>query len=89
MPRPWRFDFFLFSPLAVFAIPCYMATVARSAPLPDKSALVEDPQFQEIVQRSRSLLQKILLSIPDTHKSCIHTQVRDACYGRNKKPLCD
>nr|XP_020461810.1 uncharacterized protein LOC109963549 isoform X2 [Monopterus albus]XP_020461811.1 uncharacterized protein LOC109963549 isoform X2 [Monopterus albus] len=51
-----------------------MASYSRSAPLPEKSALVADPQFQEIVQRSRSLIQKILLSIPDTHKSCIHTE---------------
>ncbi|XP_056222311.1 colony stimulating factor 3 (granulocyte) a isoform X2 [Seriola aureovittata] len=51
-----------------------MATVARSAPLPEGSALVEDPQFQEMVQRSRGLVEKILLSIPDTHKSCIHTE---------------
>ncbi|XP_072229405.1 colony stimulating factor 3 (granulocyte) a [Leuresthes tenuis] len=54
--------------LIVFA--CYMATVVNSAPLPGSSALVEDPQFQEILQRSRSLTQKILLSIPDTHNSC-------------------
>ncbi|XP_026171630.1 colony stimulating factor 3 (granulocyte) a isoform X2 [Mastacembelus armatus] len=50
-----------------------MAGLARSAPLPEKRTLVEEPEFQEIVQRSRGLTQKILLSIPDTHKSCIHT----------------
>lgn len=77
-PRRWRCDF---SPLAVFAIPCYMATFARGAPLPERSTLVEDPQSQEIVRRSRSLMQKILLSIPDTHKSCIHTEVRSRPGG--------
>ncbi|XP_056222310.1 colony stimulating factor 3 (granulocyte) a isoform X1 [Seriola aureovittata] len=60
--------------MIVIAISSYMATVARSAPLPEGSALVEDPQFQEMVQRSRGLVEKILLSIPDTHKSCIHTE---------------
>lgn len=51
-----------------------MATFARSAPLPKNGALVEDPQFQDIVEKSRSLTRKILQSIPDTHKSCIHTE---------------
>ncbi|MEQ2159997.1 hypothetical protein GOODEAATRI_029059 [Goodea atripinnis] len=54
-----------------------MASAARSAPLPESSsALVKDPQFQEILQRSRSLTQKILDSIPDTHKSCVHTEMQ-------------
>ncbi|XP_034070579.1 colony stimulating factor 3 (granulocyte) a [Gymnodraco acuticeps] len=52
-----------------------MATLARSAPLqPEMGALVEGTQFQEIVLRSRSLIEKILLSIPDTHKECIHIE---------------
>lgn len=52
-----------------------MAFTARSAPMPGSGgALVEDPQFQEILQRSRSLTQKILLSIPDTYKSCVHSE---------------
>ncbi|XP_016889454.1 colony stimulating factor 3 (granulocyte) a isoform X2 [Cynoglossus semilaevis] len=55
-----------------------MASIGRSAPLqqqtPKSSALVEDPDFQELVERSRSLALKILQSIPDTHKSCIHSQ---------------
>ncbi|XP_029312348.1 colony stimulating factor 3 (granulocyte) a isoform X2 [Cottoperca gobio] len=67
----------------IFAIPCYMATVARSAPL--QETLVEGAQFQEIVQRSRSLIQKILLSIPDTHKSCIHTQTLQLVSSENAK----
>lgn len=57
-----------------------MAVFARSAPLPERSALVEDPQTQEIVQRSRSLIEKILLSIPDTHKSCILSEVRKRLF---------
>ncbi|XP_054455064.1 colony stimulating factor 3 (granulocyte) a [Anoplopoma fimbria] len=70
--------------LIVFVIPCYMATVARSAPLPERSALVEG-QFQDIVQRSRSLIQKILLSIPDTHKSCIHIETLQLNSSENAK----
>uniref|UniRef100_A0A3P8S5X2 Colony stimulating factor 3 (granulocyte) a n=1 Tax=Amphiprion percula TaxID=161767 RepID=A0A3P8S5X2_AMPPE len=62
-----------------------MATFARSAPLPKNGALVEDPQFQEIVERSRSLTQKILLSIPDTHKSCIHTETLQLNSSENGK----
>ncbi|TKS89983.1 hypothetical protein D9C73_024113 [Collichthys lucidus] len=60
--------------LIAFAVSYYMATFARSAPLPGVDTLVADPQSQEIVESSRLLLQKILLSIPDTHKSCIHSE---------------
>ncbi|KAI9531750.1 hypothetical protein NQZ68_038143 [Dissostichus eleginoides] len=61
--------------LIVFALHCSMATLARSAPLqPEMGTLVEEEQFQEIVLRSRSLIEKILLSIPDTHKECIHIE---------------
>ncbi|XP_039643246.1 colony stimulating factor 3 (granulocyte) a isoform X1 [Perca fluviatilis] len=69
----------------IFFIPCYMATFARSAPLPEGNILVEGAQFQEIVQRSRTLLQKILLSIPDTHKSCIHTETLQLNSSENAK----
>lgn len=62
-----------------------MATFARSAPLPGSNTLVEGAQFQEIVQRSRSLIQKILLSIPDTHKSCIHTETLQLNSSENGK----
>ncbi|XP_061564868.1 colony stimulating factor 3 (granulocyte) a [Cololabis saira] len=51
-----------------------MATVAFSAPLPESSALVEDSEFQDHVQRSRALIQKILQSIPNTHKACVHAK---------------
>lgn len=53
-----------------------MATFALSAPLPERSALVEGPEFQKIVQNCKQLTEKILLSIPETHKSCIKTEVR-------------
>lgn len=59
-----------------------MASLSRSAPLSDGSALVADP---DIVQRSRSLIQKILLSIPDTHKSCIHTETLKLNSSENEK----
>lgn len=52
-----------------------MAAFARGAPLPESSAQVADQQFQGVVQRSRSLTQKILLSIPDAHESCVHAEV--------------
>ncbi|KAF3704568.1 hypothetical protein EXN66_Car020257 [Channa argus] len=58
----------------VFAIPCYMASLASGAPLPEEIALVGDPKFQDLVQKSRSITKKILDSIHDTHKSCISTQ---------------
>ncbi|XP_037611277.1 uncharacterized protein LOC119479580 isoform X3 [Sebastes umbrosus] len=52
-----------------------MATFARSAPLlPEWSALVESQQFQDFRLTSDSLTQKILFSIPDTHKSCIQSE---------------
>ncbi|KAK2884929.1 colony stimulating factor 3 (granulocyte) a isoform X1 [Channa argus] len=60
--------------LIVFAIPCYMASLASGAPLPEEIALVGDPKFQDLVQKSRSITKKILDSIHDTHKSCISTQ---------------
>ncbi|XP_069547534.1 uncharacterized protein [Brachyistius frenatus] len=71
--------------LIVFAIHCYMATSARSAPLPESSALVEDSQFQGFLLTSRSLTQKILLSIPETHRSCIHTETLQLNSSENAK----
>lgn len=62
-----------------------MASLSRSAPLPDGSTLVADPRSQEIVQRSRSLIQKILLSIPDAHNSCIHTETLKLNSSENEK----
>ncbi|XP_028332602.1 uncharacterized protein LOC114481764 [Gouania willdenowi] len=65
-----------------------MATAARSAPLPGPTGtapLVEQPQFQEIVQRSRSLTQKILTSIPDTHTSCVHAETLQLNSTENSK----
>ncbi|TNN39529.1 hypothetical protein EYF80_050305 [Liparis tanakae] len=51
-----------------------MAALARGAALPERPALVEGEQFQDLVQRSRSLALKILLSIPDAHASCVHAE---------------
>ncbi|XP_013863583.1 granulocyte colony-stimulating factor [Austrofundulus limnaeus] len=62
-----------------------MASTARGAPLPQLRSLVEDPHFQEILHRSRSLTQKVLLSIPDTHKSCIHTATLQLNSSENVK----
>ncbi|XP_077958654.1 colony stimulating factor 3 (granulocyte) a [Gasterosteus aculeatus] len=71
--------------LLVLAIPCYMAAFARGAPLPESSAQVADQQFQGAVQRSRSLTQKILLSIPDAHESCVHAEALKLDSPQNAK----
>ncbi|KAM9336621.1 colony stimulating factor 3 (granulocyte) a [Symphorus nematophorus] len=72
--------------LIVFAIHCYMATLVRSAPLtPGASTLVTDPQSQETIDRSRSLIQKILQSIPDTHKSCVRSEALQLNSSENSK----
>ncbi|XP_029933803.1 colony stimulating factor 3 (granulocyte) a [Myripristis murdjan] len=76
--------------LIVIAIPCcYMASFVRSAPLPElpgvNRTLVEDPGFQELVERSHSLIQKVLLSIPEAHKSCIHTETLQLNSAENAK----
>ncbi|KAF3853420.1 hypothetical protein F7725_014108 [Dissostichus mawsoni] len=72
--------------LIVFALHCSMATLARSAPLqPEMGTLVEGEQFQEIVLRSRSLIEKILLSIPGTHKECIHIETLKLNSSENAK----
>ncbi|XP_044035637.1 colony stimulating factor 3 (granulocyte) a isoform X2 [Siniperca chuatsi] len=62
-----------------------MATFARSAPLSGRNTLVEDPGSEEIIHRSRSLIKKILLSIPDTHKSCIHIETLQLNSSENSK----
>lgn len=63
-----------------------MAASVRSAPTPRSGGtLVEDTQFQESVQRSSSLTQKILLSIPDTHQSCVHTETLQLNSSENDK----
>lgn len=61
-------------PVAVFAFS--MATTTRGAPIPEKSALVGNPQFQEILKDSSSLTHKILQSIPGAHRSCVNVEVR-------------
>ncbi|XP_075950249.1 colony stimulating factor 3 (granulocyte) a [Anarhichas minor] len=62
-----------------------MAMLARGAPPAERSTLVEGQQFQDLVQRSRSLTQKILLSIPDTHTSCIHVETLQLNSSENAK----
>ncbi|KAM6898705.1 colony stimulating factor 3 (granulocyte) a [Lycodopsis pacificus] len=62
-----------------------MATFARGAPPAERSTLVEGQQFQDLVQRSHSLTQKILVSIPDTHKSCIHVETLQLNSSENAK----
>ncbi|KAM9425877.1 colony stimulating factor 3 (granulocyte) a [Pholidichthys leucotaenia] len=66
-------------------MPCYMAAFTISAPLPENSPLVEDPDFQEMVQRSNSLIQKIMSSIPDAHKACIHTKTLQLNSSENAR----
>ncbi|KAM7370979.1 hypothetical protein PAMP_010485 [Pampus punctatissimus] len=66
-----------------------MADLVQCAPLPDlfgiHGALIKDPQFQQIVTRSRSLTEKILLLIPETHKSCVHTETLQLSSSENAK----
>lgn len=55
---------------------------ARGAPVPEGSALVAEPQSQELVQRSLTLTEKIMQDIEDTHKSCVTVKVcRTALAG--------
>ncbi|XP_051925260.1 uncharacterized protein LOC127603202 [Hippocampus zosterae] len=66
-----------------------MARVAGAAPLPevcaDMCALVEGAQFQALVRRSRSLTEKILLAIPEAHKSSIHAETLKLNSSENAK----
>lgn len=48
---------------------------ARGAPLPDRSALVAEPQWQQLVQQSLTLTEKILQGIEDTHKFYVIVKV--------------
>ncbi|XP_060883583.1 colony stimulating factor 3 (granulocyte) a isoform X2 [Labrus mixtus] len=59
-----------------------MASLARSAPLPEESTLVAN---LEVVQRSRSLIQKILLFIPEVYESCIHIETLKLNSSENAK----
>lgn len=66
-----------------------MAASALCAPLEgysgdtsmaENGVLVEDPQFYDIGQKSRALIDKVILAIPETHKSCIHAEVSDNVF---------
>ncbi|KAM9715523.1 colony stimulating factor 3 (granulocyte) a [Menidia menidia] len=71
---------------ALIVLACSMAAaVVRGAPLPGASALVEEPKFQELLQRVHSLTQKMLLSIPDTHRSCVQTETLKLNSSENAK----
>ncbi|XP_054625280.1 uncharacterized protein LOC129177813 [Dunckerocampus dactyliophorus] len=66
-----------------------MASIAGAVPLPelcaDNCALVDEEQFQALVRRGRSLTDKILLSIPDAHTSCIHIESLQLNSDKNAK----
>lgn len=79
------FDFSLIFIAVCVSIFSYMATVTHSAPLAGVSGLGDDQQFQDLVQRSHILIQKILLSIPDVHKSCIHIESLQLNSSENTK----
>uniref|UniRef100_A0A8C7YNG8 Uncharacterized protein n=1 Tax=Oryzias sinensis TaxID=183150 RepID=A0A8C7YNG8_9TELE len=70
-------------PVAVFAFS--MATTTRGAPIPEKSALVANPQFQEILKDSSSLTHKILQSIPGAHRSCVNVETLRLNSSENHK----
>lgn len=60
-----------------------MATLTHCAPLGEHSndtslsetfVTVEDPKFYDLGHRSQALIDKVILAIPETHKSCIHSE---------------
>ncbi|XP_057682719.1 uncharacterized protein LOC130909833 [Corythoichthys intestinalis] len=57
----------------------HMAKIVSAAPLPelcaDMCALVGGAQFQTLVRRSRSLTEKILIAIPDAHKTSVYAEM--------------
>ncbi|CAL9698930.1 unnamed protein product [Knipowitschia caucasica] len=52
----------------------FMATMTHGAPL-GVTALVGQEQFQDLVRRSQSLIQKILPSISEVHRSAVYIQL--------------
>uniref|UniRef100_A0A3B3ZKH9 Colony stimulating factor 3 (granulocyte) a n=2 Tax=Periophthalmus magnuspinnatus TaxID=409849 RepID=A0A3B3ZKH9_9GOBI len=62
-----------------------MATMTHSAPVFGVTTLVDQEQFQDLVQRSHSLIQKILLSISDVHSSSIHIKTLKLNSTENRK----
>jgi hypothetical protein len=63
----------------VFALPLYMASLVRSAPLPglsgDNFRSLVDTDFYNNVDISLSILRKIVHAIPDTHNACLTSKV--------------
>ncbi|XP_030196274.1 uncharacterized protein LOC115531265 [Gadus morhua] len=61
--------------LIVFALPLYMASLVRSAPLPglsgDNFRSLVDTDFYNNVDISLSILRKIVHAIPETHNACL------------------
>ncbi|KAM8836057.1 colony stimulating factor 3 (granulocyte) a [Spinachia spinachia] len=71
--------------LMVLAVPCLMAAFARAAPPPRSSAQPAEQRLQDGVRRSRSLMHKILISIPDAHASCVHAETLQLNSSQNAK----
>lgn len=53
-----------------------MATMTHGAPLHGVTALVDQEPFQDLVQESHSLIQKILQSIPAVYNSTVHVKLQ-------------
>ncbi|XP_061823528.1 uncharacterized protein [Nerophis lumbriciformis] len=66
-----------------------MASIVGAVPVPelcaDKCALVDEQQFQALVRWSRSLTEKILLSVSYMHTSCIHIESLQLNSSENAK----
>ncbi|KAJ7985022.1 hypothetical protein DPEC_G00360820 [Dallia pectoralis] len=56
-----------------------MASVGYGAPLLEYSGatgpLVEDPEFNLLLENSQNLIHKVLEAIPGTHRSCINLEI--------------
>ncbi|CAL8283571.1 unnamed protein product [Merluccius merluccius] len=64
-----------------FALPCYMAALARSAALPDRTGRnLSDRDWGDYynhVENSLSLVRKIIQGVPQTHRACITAETFD------------
>lgn len=63
-----------------------MASYGQSAPILEYSGeagqLVDDPEFNLSVENSKSLIKKVLDAIPETHTSCIHSEVSGSASAK-------